>query len=41
LEGTAHSEDIHVNKRKILKWILDEIGWDAADLIQLDQDSDS
>jgi hypothetical protein len=39
-EGKIHSEDLSVDGRIILKWILREIEWEFVDRIHLTQDRD-
>jgi len=38
LKGRDHSEDVGVDGRIILDWILSEIGWEGVDWIHLAQD---
>jgi hypothetical protein len=40
LKGRDHSEDLSVDGRIILKWILEEKGWEGMDGIHLAQDRD-
>jgi hypothetical protein len=37
LKGRDHSEDIGVDGRIMLEWILPEIGWEGVDWIHLVQ----
>jgi hypothetical protein len=40
LEGRINSEDLGVDGRIILEWILGEIGFEGVDWIHLAQDMD-
>jgi hypothetical protein len=40
LKGRDHSEDLGVDGRIILEWILTDIGWEVVDRVYVDQDRD-
>jgi hypothetical protein len=40
LKGRDHSEDLGVDGKIILEWILRELGWKGVDWIYLAQDRD-
>jgi hypothetical protein len=40
LKGKHHSEDLSVEWRVLLEWILRETGWKIVDWIQLAKDSE-
>jgi hypothetical protein len=37
MKGRDHSEDLGVERRKILEWIIRKIGWEVVDWIHLAQ----
>jgi hypothetical protein len=40
LKGRDHLEDLGIDRRIILEWILRDIGWEGVEWIHLGQDRD-